>query len=92
MITIENLVGLKPYSFTIGFNEHRTVHEPIASYYDKEDFVNADEYEKAIETGNVFEGHIYPSNSVGFYRFYSTNYDQIINAMYTIMLKEGRVN
>jgi hypothetical protein len=62
-------------------NEHRDVYETVENFYDEEDFVSPQEWEKAIAEDNVWVLHWYPNTPVGFTRIAASTLEVIENAL-----------
>jgi len=64
-------INIPPHEcgFYLVHNEHKDVYQTAADFYDKEDFVSEEEWEKAIEKNSVWAVHWYPDTPIGFYRY-----------------------
>ena len=48
-------------------NDHRDVYESVYDYYrDVEDFISPEEYQKCVDTDNVWSLQWYPETPIGF--------------------------
>jgi hypothetical protein len=54
-------------SLCLSHNDHLDVYESVSDYYrDLEDFISQEEYQKCLETNNVWSLIWYPETPVGF--------------------------
>lgn len=51
----------------LSHNEHRDVYETIEQFYDAEDFISPDEWQKALAEDSVWVLHWYPETPIGFH-------------------------
>jgi hypothetical protein len=52
----------------LSHNEHLDVYESVENFYDHEDFISPEEWQKAVNQNSVWVLHWYPETPIGFYR------------------------
>ena len=58
-------------------NEHKDVYETIEQFYEPEDFISPQEWEKAISENSVWVLQWYPNTPVGFNRIAASTLEAI---------------
>lgn len=61
----------------LSHNEHRDVYETIEEFYDAEDFVSPEEWNKAVSADSVWVLHWYPNTPIGFIRIAASTLDAL---------------
>jgi len=51
----------------LSHNDHRDYYETVEEYYNREQFISDQEWEKAVATDSVWTLQWYPDTPVGFY-------------------------
>jgi hypothetical protein len=61
----------------LSHNEHRDVYETIEEFYDADDFISPEEWNKAVAADNVWVLHWYPNTPIGFIRIAASTLDAL---------------
>ena len=62
-------------------NEHKAAYESIEHFYNKEDFLDESEWEKAISENNVWSLQWYPDTPIGFHVVCAASLERIEQAL-----------
>lgn len=61
----------------LSHNEHRDVYETIEEFYDADDFISSEEWNKAVAADSVWVLHWYPNTPIGFIRIAASTLDAL---------------
>jgi hypothetical protein len=61
----------------LSHNEHRDVYETVEQFYDADDFISTEEWDKAVAEDSVWVLHWYPNTPIGFTRIAASTLDAI---------------
>ena len=61
----------------LSHNEHRDVYETVEQFYDADDFISEEEWDKAVAEDSVWVLHWYPNTPVGFTRIAASTLEAI---------------
>lgn len=76
----------KTHSFSLEVNDHKGIYETVEQYLSSDwhknllEYTPKEVYDKMIELNTIIELQVYPENSVGFYKLYHWDLEQIINS------------
>lgn len=65
------------FSLYLSHNEHRHDNETIEQYYEKKEFINDEEWQKAIATDSVWTLSWWPETSIGDYTIRASTLEAI---------------
>jgi hypothetical protein len=65
----------------LSHNEHRDVYESVEQFYNPEDFTSPEEWQKAVETDEVWSLQWYPNTPVGFNRILASSLEAVQQAL-----------